>query len=288
MNLGQIRTAVRLRLQDTSERVWTDTTLDIFINDSLNELTKAEAMLKRYRFPLVDGQRTYNLPKDLYELRGVKLNNRKIFGTHANLLEELDAQYLTQTDTPYMYYLQDLLTLAFYPVPTWTDDYTEFESASGMVSGENGVITQFTVDSTDASVSAETGVVLEIIDDTLAQVFVVDPLDGEAISLNDAPFICDISYAYKPQELVADADTPDDLPVYMHDAMVFYAVAGALGKEGQGQDKKAEAFWFSRYEELQKEWFARNVEWARGEDQFASQRPVSWGDDLETRIRVWP
>ena len=283
MNRGEIRTAVRLRLQDTREVVWTDSEINLFINDAYFELAKAEAMLKRYTFSLVDGTRSYDLPDDILELRGVKINGNKLFGTTADLLEELDTQYLTETGTPQFYYLESLQKIAIYPVPTWTDSYTEFAAASGPISGEDGVVVYVDGD----TFSSDDGVVIEIIDDTRSEVYVSDSVSGETVALNDGPFNCQVSYTYKPDDLSDDSDTPP-MPVYMHDAMVFYAVSECLKKEGQGQDVQAASFWDDRFNELNKEWRSRNLEWSRGEDQFASQRPVSWGDDLDTRLRVWP
>jgi len=287
VNLGDIKAAARLRLQDTRSIVWSDVGLALFANDALDELTQSEATLKRVSFSLIEDQRTYSLPTNLLELRGVKINGNKMFGTHASLLEELDSRYLSTTGTPGYYYLQDLLTMAFYPTPSWTDSYTEFEAESGMVSGEDGVVVQVTVDDTDATFDSDSGVLIDWFDTSQATNSVIESLDGEVTGYSDGPFVCQISYVYRVPDLVNDGDTPE-LPVYMHDALVFYTVAEALRKEGQGQDKKAAKFWQSRFQELQKEWFARNLEWSRGEDQFASQRPVSWGDDLETRMRVWP
>lgn len=288
MNLGEIKTAARLRLQDTQSKIWTDTTIELFINEGIQDLCFSEAMLKRYNFSLVDGTRAYSLPTDCLEIRSVKLNGLKTFGTHAHMLEELDSQYLTAVGSPYYYYLDDLMHIAFYPVPDWTSSYTTFATAAVMIAGESGEMTYMLVDGTAATFTSESGVVIGATDTAGTYEFMFDNEDGIVVALDTGPFICEISYVYKPEELTEDEDELSALPLYAQDAVVWYAVSECLAKEGQGQDKKASEMWKMRFEEVKKEWKARNVEWSRGKDQFVSQRPVSWGEDLDTRLRVWP
>jgi hypothetical protein len=285
MNLGQIRTAVRFRLADTLEKVWTDETINLFINEGVQELCFTEAMLKRYTFSLVDGTRAYSIPTDCLEIRSVKINGEKVFGTHAHMLEELDSQYLTATGNPYHYYLDDLMHIAFYPVPDWTSSYTSFATATVMIAGDLGEMTYMEVDGTASTFTAETGVILSAIDTSGAYEFLFDTDVGEIAALDSGPFICEISYAYQPEDLDEDADELSFLPLYAQDAVVWYAVSKCLSKEGQGQDLKAAQMWKTRFDEIHKEWKARNLEWSHGKDQLTSQQPVTFGNDLDYKIR---
>lgn len=286
MNLGEVRTAVRLRLSDSGSKIWSDAAINLFINDAIEELSFTEAMLKRYSFPIVDGTRTYSLPQDCLEVRGVKINGEKIFGTHAHMMEENDSQYLTRTGDPYYYYMDDLMNIAFYPVPTWTADTTTFETASGMVSGEYGIVSYLDEDSTAATFLSESGETIRITDE--GRGFVFDSDSGIVVAIDGGALSCEISYVYKPQDLSNDSDSLSFLPQYVQDAVVWYATGQCLNKEGQGQDRQSAKRWMSRFEEVKKEWKARNLEWSRGRDQFITQRPVSWGEDLDAWVRVWP
>lgn len=281
MNWSDIKSAGRVRLSDPNSKIWSDTQLLYYANDTIDEIAiEGEGHIKHYQLALTDSQRTYSLPADLYELRGVRINGLKCFGTTQHNVEELDLQYLTATGQPEWYYLEDPQTIAFYRIPSWTDSYTAFDS-------EYGVVTSIDDDGDYYSADAEVGVVLDIIDDSMSSKYVVEPIYGEVIGYNDAPYTAVISYAYRPAYLSNDSDTPD-MPTYMHYAVLYGMLAKAFAQEGHGQDPESALFYQKRFEELIKEFYRRNREFARGQDQMLSSRPPSWGSDMDWRMRVKP
>lgn len=281
MNWAQIRTAARMRLNDPLGKIWTDEELLFYANDSMDDITRdGEATIAHYSFEMVEGQRAYSLPSDLWELRGVKINGPKIFGVTAFDLEEIDAQYLTATGQPKFYYLDDPQTIAFYPVPNWTSNYGTFNS-------DYGEIVSITDGSSAYSISSDYGIVTEVIDTGMAAYYSVVPEFGVSVSYDTAPYVCLISYVYELPDLVDDSSIPD-LPEYMHYAILYSVVAKALERDGQGQDLTTSEYYFSRNKELVTEWFGRNREFAHGQDQFVSTLNANWGSDLDWRQRIWP
>lgn len=282
MNWGTIRDLARVYLQDTSSRIWSDNELLTYANDVLSDLTKgSEANLKRAPLPLTSGTRLYTLPDDLFELRGVRIGNKKIFGTHPLELEEYDSQYLTATGTPQWYYQEDSKSIAFYPIPSWTSSYTSVTFTETIY----GEMARYTDGSTDATFDSEFGVVTDVLDTSLANDYLLDSIYGVVTAFDTTELVCEISYIYLPSSILSDADVPD-LPTYMHYAVMYGVLWYAFDREGQGQNEALSLFFKGRYEELEKEWFTRNVEWAKGQSQFASQMPTRWGADLDWRFRT--
>lgn len=272
---------IRVRLNDPNGRIWSSAELLKYANEIQRDLTiLAEAKLKRVAFSLVDGTRTYSLPGDCYEVRGVKLNGRKLFGRTTNQLEELSQSYMSDTGQPYHYYMEDVETIAFYPVPTWTDDTDAFDS-------ELGVWVEWTEDSTDATFNSDLGVAIEAIDTTQQKHFIFDSMMGVVAQENNAGFVAEVTYIFNPKDLVNLADTPA-FPTWVQDGQMFGVLEQALSREGKGKDATLAKYFGDRFTSVREKWFYRNREFARGKDQMLSQRPVSWTDDLDYRLRTNP
>lgn len=289
MNWGQMRTFIRTRLADPNGKMWTDGTLLSFLNDDVvpDVMVGSEATLKRQTIPLLNGSivgstsaRKYTLPDDCYDLRGVRINGRKTFGTDSVKLENLDRTYLTRTGIPQWYYAEDTNSVSFYPVPSWTASLNTFTS-------EFGVVTRVVDSSTTYLVTSEFGVVVSALDLTGAIQFVETGLQGEMDELDAAQYVAEVTYIFQNGTIVNDTDTLD-LPDFMHYACCYAVLEHALNKECQGKNPTLANYFGARAEEVISEWKARSLEWEQGEDQYPSQRPVNWGSDLDWRMRVYP
>jgi hypothetical protein len=109
---------------------------------------------------------------------------------------------------------------------------------------------------------------------------VVTQLDSNA-------YVAEITYVYDLEELTSD-DSSTDLPLYMQYAIIYGVLTQAFLQEGQTRNELLSKRYKLRTDELLKEWYSRNREFARGQDQMMSQQPVDWGSDLVWRQRVWP
>ena len=278
MNWGTIRDLAQVKLQDSGNKIWTDAQLLKWANESLSDLIiGSEGNTKYFRFEGESGTRAYDLPEDLYEIRSVRVNGRKIFGKTSEELEDLDRTYLVALGRPDWYYLDGINQIAFHKIPSWTDSKTTFDSELGVL---------VNVDD-DFEVSSEFGVTTEILDDSGSERYLVHPLEGAVIDWDSEPYVIDIFYSYKPASMSLDTDTPD-LPGYMHYAVLYGCLKEAFARDGQGQDENAAEFYTQRYKELEKEFFGRSREFDRGQDQMISMQPPSWGSDQDWRIRVFP
>lgn len=501
MNWGTIRDACRVKLQDANGAFWTNEELLGDAIEVYGELTlDCEATTKTHDFPLVSGQRTYSLPEDCYELRNVRVNGQKTYGSTAFKLNDLDLQYLTTQGSPQWYYLEGTNTLAFYPIPQsqrigigFNGTDTVFRVAGGQAALDaglsdftvlveakvsSGAITKYLFDTyisaggggnggiqlyvsgtlfeafvangsgtlqismsadissvvgdgeahifelncvragnatlkvdgtvvattsaapiatlnlvtsevavsstsgqfkgtmyqvavgvgtsslgsyeagtnpvsyvpltqsglvalwkmqenygaggitdsvgglfltqtgtaayqlkdptptmisfvseygeilswdpgTDYLFESEYGVVLSMVDPSNVDRVLVDGLYGLVVGGDTGFYVGTISYVYEPEEITEDSDTPD-LPGYMHWAMVYGVLEKAFSREGRTKNTRLATFYGARYKEMKTEWFARNKEWAKGQDQMISQQPVDWGSDMQWRDRVWP
>ena len=278
MTWREMLNRVWLRLKDTEGKIWDSDKIGRFAAEALQDLTVGcEASIKRWRFTLTDGTRTQTLPLDLYEIKSVRVNGQKIFGTDGHELEELDGQFLNSTGTPQWYYLEGQKTIAFYKIPTWTDDLTAFAS-------DLGVMVSVDDDSTYHDFTSEYGTVTDVFD-TNSKAMVVG--DGEVIQANDEDFVCEITYVYTSKaEDDLFLDKVPDLPEYMHYAVIYRVCELALSAEGQGQDEAGAQFYAQRYQELRSEWFGRSRRFANGQDMIFSQFPAFWGADVDMRQRI--
>lgn len=280
MNWGAIRSMARVKLADPDAVQWTNAELLTYATETQDYLTtNSEANLKTLTFPLTSGTRTYTLPDDLYEIRGVRVNGSKVFGSTAFDLEDLDAQYLTTTGTPQWYYLEGTRTLAFYPISSPTATTITFTQ-------ELGEVNQWNDGTSNYSMTSELGVVYEILDDSNGTLYYFNQLLGVVAEVTNQD-ICEIEYVYRMTDLDEDSDTPD-LPTYMHYAIMYGVVWRAAMKDGKSQNLKIASRYKSRFDELATEWFSRNKEYARGQNQMLSQRTVDLGSDLAWRQRVKP
>jgi len=275
-----IRSIVRLKLNDNS-KIWSDADLLSYANEGQRELTiGCEASIKKVKFDMTDGQRQYTFPPDCYELRNVRINGRRVYGTTNQRLEELDEQYLTATGVPSWYYVEDLQTIGFYPLPTWTDDYETFDADLGLlISAE--------VDDVFSTFSSDLGVGVSALDTTGAQKFIFDGVNGVIIQANNAGYVCELTYVYTPADIAADGDTPD-MPRHIQYGLIDYILNECFSRQGRGNNPTLAAYFGGKYKEIQTEWFSKNKTMARGEAQMLSQKTVSWGSDLRWRERVWP
>jgi hypothetical protein len=133
-----MRSVVRKKLQDPNSKYWSDEKLLTWANEFLSVISqKSEANIKKKYLALVSGQRSYALDDDSYEIRGVRVNAEKTFGSSAFDLSDLDVSFLTTTGTPQWYYLEGVNSIAFYPIPSWTAALTTFTSELG-IWGRNG------------------------------------------------------------------------------------------------------------------------------------------------------
>jgi hypothetical protein len=288
MNWGDMRTACRLKLQDPDAKFWTDAELLDYANDKLEDLVlDSEAITRRQKLPLTSGTRLYDLPTDCYEIRSVRVNGQKTFGSTAFQLQDLDVSYLYSLGIPSWYYMEGVDNVAFYPIPSWTAVLLPFAAVLLPTAGEYGEVARWTVDSTDYTVTSEYGCVLEIIDTTGVTRFLMESEYGIICEVDTAGMVGELSYVYRSTELTNDASEPP-IPDYMCDALIYGTVAMAFHREGQAKNTVMSDFYDERYKELAKDWFARNKEWARGQDQMISQQNVDWGSDLSWRMRVWP
>lgn len=213
---GEIKQKARDYLGDQDGKIWSDDELLGYATTALSDIAlNAEGHIKRIRFPLTSGTRTYALPEDLHEVRSVKINGKKIWGREAYDLQEFDNNFMTALGTSYAYYLEDLQTLAFYPIPSWTDDW----SSAGTFDTPPLDLFTFSVDG---------GVVTDIVDDAGVSysqpswdyngfyygissgelILILDPsnstqyqfsLDyGIVTGINTTILICELEYVYVP------------------------------------------------------------------------------------------
>ena len=284
MIYSTILSEVRLRTDDGA-KLFSNSQILRCANDVLDDIAiTCEGHIKHAQIILVDDQRLYALPNDVYELRGVRINGSKIYGTHAFNLEDFDTQYLNRTGYPsYRYYLEGLTNIGFYPQSNWTSDYT-----TATFSSEFGVVTGFTEGTTDATFTSEFGVITDIISTTGSPTWLSDSIYGELVALDiSGNLVCMIAYAYRPARLVNDSDVPD-LQTYMQWCLIYGILEMLFTQEGQGQSPELALYYGDRYKELKMEWRMRNLENEHGQDQYVSQKPVRWGSDLDWRDRVFP
>ena len=195
-------------------------------------------------------------------------------------MEEFDPSYLVTTGRSQRYYLEDMRTIAFHPVPSWSSSYIAFTQ-------DMGELIQCSVDGTNYTFDSEFGVVIDAIDTVSSIIYTVDYLNGEVVAIDDSLPRVDVAYIYQPARIVNDSDVPD-LPTH-YQWMMIYGILGMLFEaDTQGKDTKLAAYWNMRYEEVKKEWRARNLENMHVPDQYLSQRPIRWGADLDWRERVNP
>lgn len=281
MTWGEIRTLIRLHLNDPTGKIWPDSELRSYIDDTLDDFaSQSEANLKRVLIPLVAGTRVYDLPADCYEVRRVTINGMKAFGKTPVELEDLDSQYLTITGRSEWYYLEGLKQIAFYPVPTWTDSLTTFTQ-------EYGVLIAWSVDGTAFTFDSEYGVIINAIDTDASVRYTIDQLEGVMIQTNDNALVAQVEYIYQAPDIPNDTDTPD-MPIYCQYGMAYAILQKAFDRDGQGRNTVLRDFFGARAEEIRKEWYAKNISMSKGQDQFFSQEPVTWGSDLDWRMRVYP
>lgn len=278
---ADIKTLCRLYLGDSAGNIWPDSSLLVAVNDLIDDMTKeAKATLRRNFIPLVKSQRAYDLPPDLYEVRGMRINGKKTFGTVPEKLEEVDSQYLTATGKSEWYYFDDPQTIAFWPVPTWTDDLTTFTS-------EFGCLTQWFDGTNNYAFNQEFGIVIDGIDDASSVFFHITDYFGEIVEADANALVAEVTYVYQPPDIVLDSDLPD-VPLNLEYALVYGVLWRCFMREGKGKNPMLAGFFRDRFEEQVKEWYSRNREISHGNDQMMSQEPVSFGSDLDWRMRVFP
>lgn len=278
MNWTEIESLARLKLRDPNGVIWSSGDLLSYANRTIEETVReSEGHIKHIIFPLTSGTRRYDFPDDFFELRGVSINGKKIFGKKPFELEDLDQAYLTATGTPEFYYQEDSKTISFYKVPSWTSSYTEF-------SEDLGVLVDWANDDTHFDATSEFGLAIDIASDS--ETYVIDSILGEVIAADEGMLVCKISYVYQPEYLVNGDDVPDFSDPYQY-IVLYGTLEKALKQEGQGKNSRLSSRYGMRRMELSTEFLARQKEYAHGKDQITGMVQMTYGAEKDYSMRIW-
>ena len=252
MTLGDILDQAINRLSEfssSSPDLWTRAEITDYVNEGqVDFIRQTECLWKLYyQIPVVANQTDYTLPTDCMVLKRVLFDNKTEiipFTWEEMDIDDNNWESDSAVDVPDYFYLYDFTTLKLTPKPSTTG--TLITMTSSATNNNYGKLITSTVDSVKQTFSSNYGKVIKITESSSGFHYMQDNDYGKIIYAMDSATNITLFYIKYPLVLTLDADEPE-LASPWHRALIYYALARCLKKEGEGQELSRANKYYGRY-----------------------------------------
>jgi len=237
-------------IRDPSEAIWTSDEKLAYANECLDYLVEKVKYLEDYRdYALISGTYLYTVDDDVVEIERVEYNGKHILPLSPNELKDYDINYLYETGEVRRWYPFGTRKIGYYKTPTWTADYSTFDT-------DWGELIYYESDGDTVTFDSEYGIVIDVDSDESGWVYYFVPDDGfgEAIYIDEAAYTVNHRIVKRPARLVNDDDIPE-LPAWFHRLIAFFIAWKCLDRDSPGRDDNLAAFWSAIYTDGEKQFF---------------------------------
>lgn len=250
MNWSDINTYSGKLLSDPLEAIWDEDEKIEYANECMDGLIEEVKFLVDYRdYALIDGTYLYTVDSDIVEIERFEYSGKHLLPLSPNELKDYDSNFLYETGEVRRWYPWGTKKWGVYKTPTWTADYSVFDT-------EYGIILDIEYDTDTVTFTDEYGVVLDVDRDESGDVFYfVDDLGyGACILIDEAALSVNLRVVERPAQLSDSTDIPE-LPTWFHRLIIFYILWRALERDSPGRNEKLAVFWKLIYEDCKIQFF---------------------------------